>query len=50
MWFSDPDSVDEDASVSIYAVMDVLKSMGPNLGPPYLNSRQNYNKDHAKAL
>jgi len=37
-WFTSSDNIDEDARVSIYAVMEVLKSMGPNLGRPYVDS------------
>jgi hypothetical protein len=30
-WFTSSGNIDEDARVSLYAVMEVLKSMGPSL-------------------
>ena len=49
-WFTSSDSVDEDASVSIYAVMEVLKSLGPNLGRPYVDSVKGSRHENMKEL
>ena len=44
------DEVDEDARVSIYAVMEVLRSMGPNLGRPYVDSVRESRHENMKEL
>ena len=49
-WFTSSDKVDEDARVSIYAVMGVLKSMGPNLGRPYVDSLKGSRHENMKEL
>ena len=49
-WFTSSDNVDEDARVSIYAVMEVLKSMGPNLGRPYVDSVKGSRHENMKEL
>jgi len=49
-WFAGSDNVDEDARVSIYAVMEVLKSRGPNLGRPYVDSVQGSRHENMKEL
>ncbi len=49
-WFTSSDIVDEDASVSIYPVMKVLKSLGPNLGRPYVDSVKGSRYENMKEL
>jgi hypothetical protein len=49
-WFASSDNVDEDARESIYAVMKVLKSMGPNLGRPYVDSVKGSRYQNMKEL
>jgi hypothetical protein len=49
-WFTSSDKVDEDARVSIYAVMEVLKSIGPNLGRPYVDSVKGSRHENMKEL
>jgi len=49
-WFTISDSVDEDARVSIYAVMEVLKRVGPNLGRPYVDSVKGSRHENMKEL
>ncbi|MBA4424098.1 MAG: diaminopimelate decarboxylase [Syntrophus sp. (in: bacteria)] len=49
-WFMSSDEVDEDARVSIYAVMEVLKSMGPNLGRPYVDLIKGSRHENMKEL
>jgi hypothetical protein len=49
-WFTISDSVDEDARVSIYAVMEVLKRVGPNLGRPYVDSVKESRHENMKEL
>ena len=49
-WFKKDDNVDEDARVSIYAVMEVLKQLGPNLGRPYVDSVKGSRHENMKEL
>ena len=49
-WFTSSDNVDEDARVSIYAVMEVLKGTGPNLGRPYVDSVKGSRHENMKEL
>ncbi len=49
-WFKSDDAVDEDARVSIYAVMNVLKQLGPNLGRPYVDSVKGSRHENLKEL
>ena len=49
-WFTSSDKVDEAARVSIYAVMEVLKRMGPNLGRPYVDSLKGSRHENMKEL
>ncbi len=49
-WFTSSDNVDEDARVSIYAVMEVLKRTGPNLGRPYVDSVKGSRHENMKEL
>ena len=49
-WFTSSDKVDEDARVSIYAVMEVLKRTGPNLGRPYVDSVKESRHENMKEL
>jgi hypothetical protein len=49
-WFMSSDNVDEYASESIYAVMEVLKRMGPNLGRPYVDSVKGSRHENMKEL
>jgi hypothetical protein len=49
-WFMSSDKVDEDARVSIHAVMEVLKVMGPSLGRPYVDSVKGSRHENMKEL
>ena len=49
-WFTNSSNVDEDARVSIYAVMEVLRSMGPSLGRPYVDSVKGSRHENMKEL
>jgi hypothetical protein len=49
-WFTSSDNVDEDARISIYAVMEVLKNLGPNLGRPYVDSVKGSRHENMKEL
>jgi hypothetical protein len=49
-WFTSSDNVDEDARISIYAVMEVLRSLGPNLGRPYVDSVKGSRHENMKEL
>jgi hypothetical protein len=49
-WFTSSDNVDEDARVSIYAVIEVLKRTGPNLGRPYVDSVKGSRHENMKEL
>ncbi|MBM4331215.1 MAG: diaminopimelate decarboxylase [Deltaproteobacteria bacterium] len=49
-WFTSSDKVDEDARVSIYAVMEVLKRTGPHLGRPYVDSVKESRHENMKGL
>ncbi|MBW6487138.1 MAG: type II toxin-antitoxin system RelE/ParE family toxin [Syntrophobacterales bacterium] len=49
-WFAGSDNVDEDVRESIYALMEVLKSIGPNLGRPYVDSVKGSRHENMKEL
>jgi hypothetical protein len=49
-WFATAESVDEDARVSIYVAIEVLKRMGPNLGRPYVDTVKGSRHENMKEL
>jgi hypothetical protein len=49
-WFAHSDNVNEDARVSIYAVVEALRVMGPSLGRQYVNSVKGSRHENMKEL